>query len=778
MNIKELCKNRFLYFDGGTGTMLQEAGLKPGELPETWNIKHPEKITALHKAYLDSGADFVTTNTFGANCLKFGDSSGEIIKSGIMCARTAVKSAGHGYVTLDIGPTGKLLEPLGDLGFSDAVEIFARQIRAGAGADVIIIETMNDSLETKAAVLAAKENSRLPVIVSNVYDKNSQLMTGASPEAMVAMLEGLGADALGLNCSLGPQQMLETVKRLTAAASIPVIVSPNAGLPEIRNGETVFNVNSDDFAAAMTEIAKCGASILGGCCGTTPEYILKTVKATENMHPVPIAEKNITAVSSYSSYVSFEEKPILIGERINPTGKKLFKQALRDGNIDYILGEGLKQEEAGADILDVNVGLPEINEPEMMEKVVKKLQEVTNLPLQIDTTNPLAMEKALRIYNGKAMINSVNGKQETMDAVFPLAAKYGGVIVALTLDENGIPDTAEKRVEIAEKIISEATKYGISKKDIITDPLVMAVSSDSSAAKTTLEAVKMLKKRGIKTSLGVSNISFGLPNRETISSTFFTMALQNGLDAAIMNPNSKPMMTAYKTFMCLNGMDEACLNYINFVSESSEVIHDTKEITLSGAIIKGLKDKAAEIAEKSDTAPMELINNEIIPALDVVGKDFENGKLFLPQLLMSAESSAAAFDVLKKKIGKSTAVKAKFVLATVKGDIHDIGKNIVKVLLENYGYDVIDLGRDVEPELIVKTVLETKASIVGLSALMTTTVPSMAETIKQLRAVCKNVKIVVGGAVLTEEYAEMVGADKYCAEAMETVRYAESLDLR
>ena len=776
MDIKQLCKEKFLYFDGGTGTMLQAAGLKPGEKPEEWNIKHPDKITALHKAYLNAGSDFVTTNTFGSNRLKFGSSYESIIKSGVECAKSAAASCGHGFVALDIGPTGKLLEPIGDLPFSEAVKIFAEQIKAGRGADVVIIETMNDSLETKAAVLAAKENCDLPVIVSNVYDRNSQLMTGASPEAMAAMLEGLRVDAFGANCSLGPKQMLETAKRLAAVASVPIIISPNAGLPEIVNDETVYNVTAEEFAASMAEIAKCGVSILGGCCGTTPDYIRKTIEFTTSITPAPIKDKDITVVSSYTTAVSFGEKPVLIGERINPTGKKLFKQALRDNNIDYILGEGLKQAESGADVLDVNVGLPEIDEPEMMERVVKKLQEVTDLPLQIDTTDPSAMERALRAYNGKAMINSVSGKKESMDAVFPLAAKYGGVIVALTLDEDGIPDTAEKRIEIAEKILKEAEKYGISKKDIIVDPLVMAVSSDSNAANITLKAVKMLKNLGFRTSLGVSNISFGLPSRETISSAFFTMALENGLDAAIMNPNSHTMMTAYKTFMCLSGRDEACLKYIDFVSGEENKETEKTELTLSGAIIKGLKDKAAEIAGKAETEPMTLINGEIIPALDTVGKDFESGKLFLPQLLMSAEASAAAFDVLKKKIGKSTAVKAKFVLATVKGDVHDIGKNIVRVLLENYGYDVIDLGRDVPPETVVETVLREKAPIVGLSALMTTTVPSMAETIRQLREKC-DVKIVVGGAVLTEEYAEMVGADKYCGEAMETVRYAESLNL-
>ncbi len=767
-------EKKLLYFDGGMGTMLQSLGLKPGEKPEDWNVSRPEEIKKIHKMYLDAGADFITANTFGASPLKYGEGFENIIKSAISIAKKAAEECGHGLIALDIGPTGKLLKPLGDLDFEDAVENFAKQIRAGKGADVILIETMNDSLETKAAVIAAKENSELPVFVTNAYDKTGKLMTGATPEAMVAMLEALGVDALGINCSLGPKQMIDTVKRLVSSSSIPVIVSPNAGLPEFIEGKTVYNVSPEEFADTMDEIAKSGAAILGGCCGTTPDYIKALKEKTKNIVPKKIEDKYKTVVSSYTHAVEFGEKPVLIGERINPTGKKAFKQALRDNDINYILNEGIRQAEAGVDILDVNVGLPEIDEADMLYRSVTQLQAVCNLPLQIDTGDAKAMECALRAYNGKALINSVNGKADSVSTIFPLASKYGGVIIALTLDEDGIPETAEKRFEIAQKIISEAEKYGISKKNIIVDPLAMAVSSDTNSAVTTLNTMKLLKKAGIKTSLGVSNISFGLPKRDMINGTFFTMAMSEGLNAAIMNPFSEEMMKAYKGFLCLSGLDEACLGYIRFASEDFDNT-PSKCTDLSDAIIRGLKEKATEFAQSSSEQPLDIIDTQIIPALDSVGKAFETNKIFLPQLLMSAEASKAAFDVLKQKMGKSTASKYPVILATVKGDVHDIGKNIVKVLLENYGYDVKDLGKDVSPEEILKSAQENNAPLVGLSALMTTTVPAMADTIKLLRKNLSDTKIAVGGAVLTEEYAKMVGADKYCSEAMETVRYAESL---
>lgn len=791
MNILEKIKKERVYFDGGYGTNLQKAGLLPGELPELWNIDKPEIITELHRQYLDAGCDILKTNTFGANILKFKEDELEkIIASAVSNAKTAIKEGGYKdkYVALDIGPTGKLLKPLGDLEFEDAVKVFATTVKIGAkyGVDLILIETMNDSLETKAAVLAAKENSELPVFVTNAYDENQKLMTGASPSVMVALLEGLGVDALGVNCSLGPDKMYPVVKEIIENASIPVIVNPNAGLPVIKNGKTEFDVDAESFAKSMEEIAKLGATVLGGCCGTTPEYIKKTKVLLDKMEFVSIYEKNKTVVSSYSHTVEFDKKPVLIGERINPTGKKLLKEALREKNYEYILKEGIGQEDAGAHILDVNAGLPEIDEKEVLEDLVKLLQSVTSLPLQIDTSNAAAMEKALRVYNGKALINSVNGKKESMEEIFPLAKKYGGAVICLTLDEDGIPETAEGRIKIAEKIIKTAEEYGISKKDLIFDPLAMTISSDSGSANVTLECIREFSKMGIKTSLGVSNVSFGLPKRNMINSTFFAMALASGLGAAIMNPYSDEMMDVYYSFCALSDLDERCENYINYASKEdgkeevkSQITELSNEEGLIRAVLKGLKEEAESYTKKllEKEEPLSIIDKCIIPALDEMGSKFEKKEAFLPQLLMSAESAKTAFDVIKSAMldgGKKRDKKYKIVLATVKGDIHDIGKNIVKVLLENYDFEVIDLGKDVEPELIVDTAKRENAKLIGLSALMTTTVPAMEETIKLSKKLA-DCKVVVGGAVLTQEYADMIGADKYAKDAMEAVRYAESL---
>ena len=798
MDFRERLQKGILYLDGGTGSILQGLGLKPGELPEIWNIERSEDIVGVAKRYYEAGSNVVYTNTFGANCLKYDGKDGRYTVEEIVCAaanntrKAAKEAAGDSsdrYVALDIGPLGKMLEPLGDLPFEDAVSIFAETVKAGvkAGVDLIAIETMNDSYETKAAVLAAKENSDLPIIVTNVYDEQAKLMTGACPESMVAMLEGLGVDALGANCSLGPKQMLPIAKRLYEATSLPLIMKPNAGLPKSVDGKTVFDVEPDEFASIMTELVSLGARILGGCCGTTPDYIKETVKLTKDMEICPIVKRNITVVSSSQEAVYFDKKPILIGERINPTGKKLFKEALRNHDIGYVLNEGIKQKEHGAHVLDVNVGLPEIDEPALLKECVEELQSVISLPLQIDTTDIKAMEDALRIYNGKAMINSVNGKEEVMREVFPLAKKYGGLVVCLTLDEDGIPDNADKRIEIAEKIIKRAADYGIDKKDLIFDPLAMAVSSDSKAALATLESVKRLTDElHVKTSLGVSNVSFGLPNREFITATFFTMALQNGLSGAIMNPFSLEMMKAYYGYNALSALDDNCSEYINFAgsidtSESTAKII-TKESSeqydgLKGAIIKGLREEAGIEARKAlETVDgLKLINEQIVPALDVVGVGFEKKTMFLPQLLMSAEAAKSAFDEVKKTITQGTGNKETVILATVKGDIHDIGKNIVKVIMENYGYKVIDLGKDVPPEDIVAAAIENDIKLVGLSALMTTTVPAMEETIKQLNEKKPDCKVVVGGAVLTQEYADMIKASKYAKNAMETVRYAEEL---
>lgn len=787
MTIREEIGKRILFFDGGMGTLLQEQGLQAGELPETWNLKNPEPIIQIHKAYLAAGADIILANTFGANRFKYGEDLEKIVTAGVANAKKAVAESGKkAYVALDIGSTGKLLKPMGTLDFEEAVGVFAEIIRVGekAGADLILIETMSDTYELKAAVLAAKENSTLPIMATVIFDESKKMLTGASPQVVVSLLEGLGVDALGINCGLGPKQMKEIVKELLKYASIPVIVNPNAGLPRSENGKTVFDVGAEEFAQDMEEIVTMGAWFAGGCCGTTPAHIQAMVEKCKEITPVPITPKNYTFVTSYSMAVELGGRPVIIGERINPTGKSKFKQALRDHNIDYILEEGVKQEDSGAHILDVNVGLPEIDEAAMMETIVYELQSIMPIPLQIDTTNMEAMERALRIYNGKPMINSVNGKAEIMEQVFPLVKKYGGVVVGLALDEDGIPDTTEGRLAIAEKIYQTGEKYGISRKDIVIDALVMTMSTNNESAKITLDTVKEITARGGKTVLGVSNISFGLPQRELINAAFFTMAMNNGLSAGIINPNAKAMRQAYDTFCVLGGYDAQCMNYIeNYAvtdAPNAAAKPATAKLNLTDSIIKGLKDQAYRATEEElkTKEPMEIINGELVPALDVVGQGFEKGTMFLPQLLMSAEAAKAGFEAIRQYVqshGEAQEKKATIVIATVKGDIHDIGKNIVKVLLENYGYEVIDLGKDVPPEKIVETVVDKHAPLVGLSALMTTTVVNMEESIKELHKEAPWCKIMVGGAVLTQEYADMIGADFYGKDAMQSVYYAERL---
>ncbi len=798
MNIKEYLSENIVYLDGGMGTLLQKRGLKPGEYPERWNISHPEILREIHKAYFDAGSNVVNTNTFGANILKFSHEELEsVVRAAIENARFAAENSvatGEKFIALDMGPTGKLLKPYGDFDFEEAVAVFAETVKLGVkyGADLIVIETMNDSYETKAALLAAKENSDLPVFVTNAYGEDGKLMTGASPSAMAAMLEGMGADAIGVNCSLGPKQLKDTVTELLSVASVPVILKPNAGLPKSVNGETVYDVLPEEFALDVSELIEKGVRIAGGCCGTTPEYIAELVERSKHIAPGLVEEKNITCVSSYTHSVAFGEEPILIGERINPTGKKRFKQALVEGDMDYILGEGIDQQEKGVHILDVNVGIPDIDEKSVLVEAVCQLQTVSDLPLQIDTSDAVAMEAALRRYNGKAMVNSVNGKSESMHQVFPLVKKYGGLVVALTLDEKGIPDTVEGRVEIAKKILSVAAEYGIKKKDIIFDPLAMTVSADTNAARVTLEALRRIRDElGCKTSLGVSNVSFGLPARDAVNGVFFTCALENGLSAAIMNPYSGEMMKTYYAFRALHNMDENCAEYMDFMSTYTETaVVDTPSAAKSAeeyrsalqrAIVKGLKEQAAQITEEmlSSIEPLDIVQGEIIPALDIVGKGFEDKTVYLPQLLMSAEAAKSAFESIKAYVSQrneSSVSKCRFVIATVHGDIHDIGKNIVKLLLENYGFDVIDLGKDVPPLTIADKAVEVKADIVGLSALMTTTVPAMEETIRLLREKAPWCKIVVGGAVLNQEYADKIGADKYAKDAMECVRYAEMIN--
>ncbi|MBQ8768205.1 MAG: homocysteine S-methyltransferase family protein [Oscillospiraceae bacterium] len=786
MNVLEFIQNNVAYLDGGMGTLLQKKGLAPGELPERWNISHPDVIVDIHRSYFDAGSNIVCTNTFGANALKFGDAELEdIIKSAVTNANKARQSSVGSqakFVALDIGPIGKLLKPYGDFDFEDAVEVYAKTVRIGAacGVDLILIETMSDSYDTKAALLAAKENCDLPVFVSNAYGEDGKLMTGATPAAMVAMLEGMGADAIGANCSLGPKQLSKVVQEYLEYASVPVLLKPNAGLPRSENGKTVYDVLPDDFAGAMDEYIDRGVRLVGGCCGTTPAYIKAVCEKTFGAVPKHISPKNRTLISSYTHAVEFGEGPILIGERINPTGKAKLKEALRSGDMGYILGEGISQQEKGVHVLDVNVGLPEIDEASMLPDVCFELQAIIDLPLQIDTVNAAAMEKALRRYNGKAMINSVSGKEEAMAQIFPLVKKYGGLVVCLTLDESGIPATAEGRVKIAEKIIARAKEYGIDKKDLIFDTLAMTVSADAGAARETLKALNIIKNRlGCHTSLGVSNVSFGLPHRDSITAAFFTMALENGLSAAIMNPNSAEIMKAYYSFKALSGLDANCEEYIanigKYMAAAEQTVAIKVDSDLQRAIVKGLKEQAAAITQKllETVEPLTIVSEQIIPALDIVGRGFEDKTMFLPQLLMSAEASQAAFERIKDKMSGSTAAgKGKFVIATVQGDIHDIGKNIVKLILENYGFDVYDLGKDVPPERVAEEVIRQNAPLVGLSALMTTTVPAMEATIKLLREKAPWVKIVVGGAVLTQEYADAIGADYYAKDAMATVRYS------
>lgn len=799
MTFSEFLKDNIVYLDGGMGTLLQAKGLKPGDAPERWNISHPDVICGIHRDYFDAGSNIVCTNTFGANTLKYSkDELEKIIKAAVKNAadaRAQSSSAGEKFIALDIGPSGKLLKPLGDLDFEDAVGVFAETVRIGTscGVDLILIETMNDSYETKAALLAAKENSDIPVIVCNAYGEDGKLMTGASPAAMAAMLEGMGAAALGANCSLGPRQLRGVAMELLQNASVPVILKPNAGLPRSVDGKTVFDVTAEDFSDEVCELVKKGVRVVGGCCGTTPAYIKALTDKTRGMTPVPVRDKNLTVVSSYTHAVKLGKAPILIGERINPTGKKRFKQALLENDMDHILAEGVKQQEKGVHILDVNVGLPGIDEVDVLKNAVCELQAVIDLPLQIDTSDIRAMEAALRRYNGKAMINSVNGKEESMEAVFPLVKKYGGVVVALTLDENGIPATADGRVEIAEKILRRAAAYGIGKNDIVFDTLTMTVSADNTAALTTLEALRRIKNGlGCHTSLGVSNVSFGLPCRDAVNSVFFAMALENGLSAAIMNPYSADMMKTYYTYNALSGLDENCAAYIGAsdsfaavpspgIAAPAAAARTAEDFSseLQRAVVKGLRDRAADITRELlvSIPPLDIVNNEIIPALNIAGTGFENKTVYLPQLLMSAEAAKSAFEVIKTHMSGSgkTAGKGVFVIATVHGDIHDIGKNIVKLLLENYGFDVVDLGKDVPPETVAEAVVRLHAPLAGLSALMTTTVPAMEETIKLLREKAPWCKTVVGGAVLTQEYADKIGADKYAKDAMETVRYAESV---
>lgn len=797
MNFKEFLKDNIVLLDGAMGSSLQEAGLKAGESSESWNLTHSDIVEKVHLGYFNAGANVVCANTFGVNALKYDDDTLELlIKKAVEIAKNArEKSNGNQqkYIALDIGPCGRLLKPYGDLDFEDAVNAFKKAVKFGVkyGVDLVMLETFTDGYETKACLLAVKESCSLPVIVSNAYGEDGRLLTGATPESMVALLEGMRADAIGVNCSFGPKTLGKVIDKYLENSSLPIVFKPNAGMPYVDDkGKTLYDISPNEFAEEVKIVLNKGVRLVGGCCGTDNRHISELFKIIKDKKPKEIIEKNRTVVSSYTHAVTFDKSCVLIGERINPTGKKRFKQALKDNDLDYILSEAENQKENGVHVLDVNVGLPEIDEETTLVSVVKAIQEVCDLPLQIDTSSVKAMEKALRIYNGKAIINSVNGKKESMESIFPLVKKYGGAVVCLTLDENGIPDTVDGRVEIAKKIIEKAKEYSIDKKDLIFDTLTMTVSANSSSAIVTLNALKKISQElKCKTVLGVSNISFGLPERDNVNSVFFTLCLQNGLSGAIINPYSYEMINAYRSFNLLNGWDENCNDYCSFALNNVKSVQTTEktavaspsvsgESDLQEAIVKGYKEKSGEITQKllNVKKPLEIVNEDIIPALDKVGKGYEQKTVFLPQLLISAECAKVAFEKIKNSMQNSSqAKKGKIVLATVKGDVHDIGKNIVKLLLENYGFEVIDLGKDVPPEEVLSAVQKNGVKLVGLSALMTTTVPAMEQTIKLLNEKTPEVKIAVGGAVLTEEYAKKINADRYCKDAMDTVRYAEEV---
>jgi len=776
-----------LIFDGAMGSLLEDT-LAPGEFPELLNIKNPEKILSIHKAYRQAGCQIIKTNSFGANRLKLSDSGFSVNKIVSEAVTLAKKAGGEGaFIALDIGPTGKLLSPFGDLDFEEAVDIFSEMVRAGtqAGADLVLVETMNDTYEIKAAMLAVKENCDLPLLVTFTPDSKGRLLTGADIQTAVCLIESLGACALGFNCGFGPKQLKSLLPELIRYTSIPVIINPNAGLPERINGRTEYHLQPEEFASEMEELAR-NANIIGGCCGTTPEHIAAIVRACKNVALPSVTRKNLTAVCSYGETVVFGGSAVIIGERLNPTGKPRMKKALIDGDMNFLCREGIEQVEHGARILDVNAGLPDIDETQILARLVCGLQSVTKAVLQIDTSKAAAAERALRLYNGKPLLNSVNGKKESLETILPLVKKYGAAVVALCLDDNGIPETVEGRVQIAEKIIAAAAEYGIQKNDIIVDALTMTISTGADNARVTLDTVEYLRhKIGVHTILGVSNVSFGLPSRENINAVFFTLAIRAGLSAGIVNPMNSAIMDAVYAYQALNGSDENCASYIaHFSNQNHAAVSAAKdaaqEVSLQDTIIRGLKEQAAKMASAmcADTPPMEIINAHLIPALDKAGKDYESQKTFLPQLLMSAEAAKAAFEALALKMSKQGGVqqkRGKVLVATVKGDVHDIGKNIVKTLLENYNFQVIDLGKNVEPALVLQTVLDEKVTLAGLSALMTTTVVYMEETIKLLKEKAPDCRIIVGGAVLTESYAKRIGADFYAKDAISSVRYAEEI---
>ena len=774
-NICELINKKRLYFDGGLGTVLQGYGLHVDECPEMWNLSHPDVITEIHGQYIAAGSNIITTNTFGVNCIKYANYD-EYIRAAISCAKNAKRDRTDVFIALDIGPLGRFLKPIGDLDFEEAVSIFAKNIKIAVecGVDLIIIETMTDSYETKAAVLAAKECSTLPIFVTNVYDESGKTLTGATPEAMVTMLEALGVAAIGVNCSLGPDKMVPIVERMYKCASVPIIANPNAGLPVMTGDKASYTMDANTFADHGRRLAMAGANILGGCCGTNPKFIGQLVELTTDIPLSTVTKKHITRVSSYTHSISIGKFPVLIGERINPTGKPKLKQALADGNMNYVMNLALQQADIGVHALDVNVGVPGCNEKQLMKDTVFAIQSVCDLPLQLDSNVPEVLEASMRIYNGKPLINSVNGDLSTMDSIFPLVKKYGGTVIALTLDENGIPNTPEGRVIIAKRIIEKAKEYGIKSHDIIFDPLALTVSTDPNNAKITLETLEMISALGYSTCLGISNVSFGMPDRDKINSRFFALALLKGLSCAIINPNSSSMMSIYHSYDSLTSNEISFDDLISSIEHNRDEtnIVNTEDITLKEAIIKGMIDLSVSLTESSikNCSSLALINDEIIPALNFVGNEFENNRLYLPQLLRSAECASKSFEVIKNSIVNSQDNGKKVIIATVKGDVHDIGKNIVRLLLESYGYTVIDLGKDVSSQRILDAVKLYDCKVVALSALMTTTLPAMKETIELLHSYDSNIRVMVGGAVLTQEYANSIGADGYGKDAITAVK--------
>lgn len=782
MKLEELLGKRLVFVDGGMGTMLQAAGLTGGEAPERWNLTHPETVAEVHRAYLAAGCDIVTANTFGATGARFGAELQKVIQAGVKLARQGVEEAGHGFAAFDMGPTGKLLAPYGELPFQEAVSLYRQAAAWGAeaGADLIIIETMGDPYEMKAAVLGAREACDLPILATMMADVNGRLLTGGTVETMAVLLDGLGVTALGLNCGLGGPEMLPLLRRIRRVTERPLLCSPNAGLPRMEGGRTVFPAGPEAFAQAQRELAQAGAWLLGGCCGTTPEHIRAMVAACREVTPAPVPPVTETWISSGSEAVCLDHGPVIIGERINPTGKKRMQEALRTGDVNYLLKEAVNQSAAGAAVLDVNVGLGGVDEAAWMERAVSAIQGVCTCPLQLDTADPEALARGLRAYNGKALINSVSGKQEVMDQVFPLAKRYGGTVVALLLDEEGIPDTAEGRVAIARRIMAEAARYGIAKRDLVMDALTMTVSTGERNALVTLETLRRCREElGVRTVLGVSNISFGLPQREKLAGPFLTLALGAGLDAAILNPLSEAMMDAWQAALTLTGRDKGCRAYLErFAGAAPEKAASQAAFSLEKAVRRGLRAEAERAAQErldAGEAPMDLVEKRLLPALTQVGDGYEAGTLFLPQLLMSAEAAQGAFALVQRALGeKSTGMRrqGRIALATVEGDIHDIGKNIVKVLLESYGFEVLDLGKNVRPEQVLAAVQAEKLHMVGLSALMTTTVPAMERTIVLLRREAPDCRVVVGGAVLTPELAAAIGAHAYARDAMDTVRFA------